>query len=466
MLIPIPRSHPRADDSSAPQYSSGRIAHTNQICVERRLEQLKRAALCCARPIVLTIGALAFRWANFMPIHPHMLALAMTLGFLGLALGCASHHAGWPTLTLDSMAIFLLLFGTGGADSPLLGLTLLPMLIGGLLGNGNGILAGTSVGVTIFLLLGLTRRSSLSAIVLDLVLLQVFCGLVISWLWQAADRLIATFRDDIGAQTEPTAGAHTLQLPTRMRDVDQLLAECTTLDQLVRLTIDRATTIAGVSAHVDLGGKHATQQSGDELPSLLRVAVPSEDISGTITLHAAPGDLSLAQCEALEHLARMVGQRAALLRHAEWQQRHQAAVAALWEISGLLRIASTGEECARHGLARLAEALDLGWLALLAPNQFNALAPFLIARGRGRSAAPTLSAPQLRVAAEALRGERPLIRAEGAHMLICLPICLTGHAPLVVAAYDTADDASTQALLMLFGNLIVDRLAAGIGDRG
>jgi hypothetical protein len=97
---------------------------------------------------------------------------------------------------------------------------------------------------------------------------------------------------------------------------------------------------------------------------------------------------------------------------------------------------------------------------LLAPNQLGALAPFVIARGHSRGSMPTISGAQLRVAAEALRGERPLIRREGAHMLLCLPICLAGHAPMVVAAYDTNDDASTQALLMLFGNLLAERLAA------
>ena len=45
-------------------------------------------------------------------------------------------------------------------------------------------------------------------------------------------------------------------------------------------------------------------------------------------------------------------------------------------------------------------------------------------------------------------------------MLACLPICLAGHSPLVLVARGNAADAATQALLMLFGNLLAERLEA------
>ena len=463
MLIPLHQSRRKGAEKRAPQPANERIARSNLIRVEQRLVKLKRIAVSCTRLIVIMFGVLAFRWTILMPIHPRALALAITLGCLGLALGYTQHYAGWPMLALDSVAILLLLFGTGGAGSPLLALTLVPMLLGGLLGNSNGVLAGTCTGVTIFLIVNLTQRTAPRAIVFDLVLLQVCCGLTVSWLWRGFDGLLATLLDDLCVPHEATHAPESPRSPIRTVELDRQIAECLTLDQLARLTIDRAVAIAGVAAQADLTGRPAADESEGADPGRLRVVVRSEDISGTITIHSAPCELSLAQRDAIEHLACLVGQRAAVLRQAASQQRQRAAIAALWEISGLLRIASTGEECARHGLMRLAEALDLGWLALLAPNQFNALAPFLIARGRGRAGVPTISGPQLRVAAEALRGERPLIRMEGAHALICLPICLAGHAPMVVAAYDTIDDASTQALLMLFGNLIVDRLARGYG---
>ena len=199
-----------------------------------------------------------------------------------------------------------------------------------------------------------------------------------------------------------------------------------------------------------------------EIRAQLCVVIPSEEITGTITIHLGPGELSLTQRDAIDHLAYIVGMRAAVLRRTAWQQRQQSAVTALWEISGLLRIARTGEQCVHDGLTRLADALDLDWLALLAPNQFSTLAPFMIARGRAGRGVPTISGAQLRVAAEALRSERPLIRMEGTRSLACLPIGLTGQAPIVLSAYGLTDDASTQALLMLFGNLITERLAADI----
>jgi hypothetical protein len=456
----MPQPHCGGAENSAAQIASERIARTTLIRIEQRLARLKRVAVGCTRLSVIVLGVLAFHWSTFVPIDAAPLALAITLGCLGLALGYSSQYAGWPTLALDSLAIFCLLYGTGRADSPLLALTLAPILIGGLLGNSNGVLAGTATGVSIFLVVSLTHQAPLNALTFDLVLLQISCGLAVSWLWRGASRLLATVREDLCVPHEATHHVQVQRSTDRIADLNYQIAECTTLEQLARLAADRAAAISGVPAQVDLTGRLATSGSESVDRGLIQIIIPSEDIRGTITLHSAPCALSLAQRDAIEHLACVAGQRAAVLRHVAWQRRQRAAVAALWEISGLLRIASTGQECARHGLMRLAEALELGWLALLSPNQLGALAPFVIARGHSCGVVPTISGAQLRVAAEALRGERPLIRREGAQMLLCLPICLAGHAPIVVVAYDTNDDASTQALLMLFGNLIADRLAA------
>ena len=155
-----------------------------------------------------------------------------------------------------------------------------------------------------------------------------------------------------------------------------------------------------------------------------------------------------------------MAQRSDALRNAAWQKRQEAALAALWEISGLLRITHTRYENMRDGLCQLAAALDLHWLALLVPNELQTLAPIMIVRGRATAIAPLISGAHLRVATEALRGERPLVRAEGDDVLACLPICLAGHAPLVLVARGNAADAATQALLMLFGNLLAERLAS------
>jgi len=460
MFIPMRQPHPSGSESGSPRISSEQRTITNLNQIEQRFAQLKRLAVGCARLIAVLFGVLAFRWRIFMPIHAPTLALAIALGCLALILGYIHQYAGWPTLALDSLTIFLLLYGTGGASSPLLGLTLLPMLIGGLLGNSNGVLAGTGTGVSIFMLVNLIHRHPLNALVLDLVLLQLACGLAISWLWRRVDALLARLRLEFNAQRQTKYSSEPRRAPICLIELDHQIDECSTIDQLVHLAIDRAAAITGASVQVELANGRQADRSENGDPRATCVAIPSEEITGTITIHMGPGELSSTQREAIDHLAYIVGLRAAVLRRTAWQQRQQSAVTALWEISGLLHIASTGEQCVRDGLTRLADALDLDWLALLAPNQFSTLAPFMIARGRAGRGVPTISGAQLRVAAEALRGERPLIRTEGARSLACLPIGLTGQAPIVLSAYGHADDASTQALLMLFGNLITERLAA------
>ncbi len=462
MLIPMRQPHPSGSESGSPLLSSERRTIPSLIRIEQRFDRLKHVAVSCTRLIAILIGVLAFRWSIFMPVHAPTLALAITLGCVALTLGYAFQYAGWPTLALDSLTIFLLLYGTGGSSSPLLGLTLLPMLIGGLLGNSNGVLAGTGTGITIFLIVNLTQRHPLNALAFDLVLLQVACGLAISWLWRGADALLTTLRDDLHTQPETKYDSERRRPPIRLIELDHQIDQCSTLDQLIHQAINRAAAISGASVQVELtNGRHADRSgNGNGNPRALCVVIPSEEMTGMITIHVGPGDLSLAQRDAIDHLAHMVGLRAAVLRRTTWQQRQQAAVTALWEISGLLRITNTGEECVRDGLMRLADALDLDWLALLAPNEYSALAPFMIARGRAGRGVPTISGPQLRVAAEALRGERPLIRMEGPRSLACLPIDMPGQAPIIMSAYGHIDDASTQALLMLFGNLIAERLAA------
>ena len=190
------------------------------------------------------------------------------------------------------------------------------------------------------------------------------------------------------------------------------------------------------------------------------IPITADDTRGHITVGVPANELSCVQREALEHLASLVALRSDALRNAAWQKRQEAALAALWEISGLLRITHTRYENVRDGLGRLASALDLHWLALLVPNELQTLAPIMVVRGRATPIAPLISGAHLRVATELLRGERPLVRAEGNDVLACLPICLTGHAPLVLVARGNAADAATQALLMLFGNLLAERLAS------
>jgi len=245
MFIPMRQPHPSGSESGSPRISSEQRTITNLNQIEQRFAQLKRLAVGCARLIAVLFGVLAFRWRIFMPIHAPTLALAIALGCLGLILGYIHQYAGWPTLALDSLTIFLLLYGTGGASSPLLGLTLLPMLIGGLLGNSNGVLAGTGTGVSIFMLVNLTYRHPLNALVLDLVLLQLACGLAISWLWRRVDALLARLRLEFNAQRQTKYSSEPRRPPICLIELVHQIDECSTIDQLVHLAIDRAAAITG-----------------------------------------------------------------------------------------------------------------------------------------------------------------------------------------------------------------------------
>jgi hypothetical protein len=342
----------------------------------------------------------------------------------------------------------------------LLALTLLPILLGGLSGNSNGALAGGGAGVAILLIVNLARRHPMNAIVAELALLHVAYGITVSRLWRRADALPGALRDDLRSEPDARRELEGMRQSIRWPQLSRQIAQCTALEQLARLVASHATAIANAIAYADLSDTRRTGDGGTGDGHVTRIPIPSEELTGAITIHTAPGGLSMAQRDALEQLASISGLRADALRRAAWQERQQAALAALWEISGLLRIATSGHDHVRDGLSRLASALDLSWLALLAPNECQALAPIMLVRGRVACGAASISGAQLRVAAEALRGERPLVRAEGADSLACLPICLAGHAPLVLAAHGNAADAATQALLMLFGSLVAERLAS------
>jgi hypothetical protein len=460
MFIPIRHPHVGEPHAMRHRHPSQPARPPNLVRIEQRLARLKYVAAGCARLLVLILGLLTFHWRVLMPVSAPVVALSIALGCLALALGYSRRVTGWPALSLDSITIALLIYGTGGANSPLLPLTLLPILLGGLIGNSNGALAGCGAGVATLLIINLPRPHPMNAIVAELALLHVVFGLAVSYLWRRADELMASLRDDLHVMPEANTDLESVPPAIRWQQLNRQLAECVTLEQLIHLTISYAATIAEAAARVELASLARANGSEIEGPRTTQIAIPSEDLNGRIIIDIPRSELSLAQRDELDHLASLVGLRCAALRRAAWQERQQAALAALWEISGLLRVATTRQDHVRDGLTRLAIALDLTWLALLGSNEYHTLAPMMIVRGRTGRGTPTISGAQLRVATEALRGERPLVRAEGADALACQPICLAGHAPLVLVAYGNAGDAATQALLMLFGNLVVERLAS------
>lgn len=427
---------------------------------KQRLLQLKRTAANSTRAMFILVGLFALRWHMLATVSMPIIVLGMTLGCVTLALVYTQRLSGWPALLFDSVTLVLLIKGTGGVGSPLLALTLLLMLQGGLLGGSNGALAGSAAGIAILLMLNLMLRHPINAIVVDLTFLYVVCGFGSSWLVQRASTLLSNSFDDLDQPKQDLPEAESARSSNRWPRLYAQIAACTTLEKLERLTISLATTIVPRDVTVELPSSSRSDKPIVRDGAVTCIPITADDACGLITVGVPVNQLSFVQREALEQLASLVALRWDALCNAAWQKRQEAALAALWEISGLLRITHIRYENVRDGLSRLASALELHWLALLVPNELQTLAPIMIVRGRATSIDPLISGAHLRVAAEALRGERPLVRAEGNDVLACLPICLTGHTPLVLVARGNAADAATQALLMLFGNLLAERLAS------
>ncbi|MEO7908715.1 MAG: hypothetical protein ABIV47_03590 [Roseiflexaceae bacterium] len=438
------------------------------IGVARRKQQLlqfSRTAASCTRGMFILVGLLTLRWHMLASISMPIVVVGVMLGCLTLTLGYTQRLSGWPILLADSITIALLLKGTGGPGSPLLALTFLLILQGALLGGSNGALAGSGACITILLMLNIVMRHPSNAIVVDLTFLYLACGFGSSWLWQRGSVLLSVSFAELDKQKHALPEPESARPSGLWQGLNLHIAACTTLEQLARFTTSHAATIVQRYVTVELPSSMRPDQLVARDAAVTCIPIIADDVCGVITIDIPAGELTAAQREALEQLAALVAQRSAALHSSAWQKRQEAALAALWEISGLLRLTHTRYENVRDGLSRLAAALDLHWLALLVPNELQTLAPIMIVRGRATSIAPLISGAHLRIAAEALRSERPLIRSEGNDVLACLPICLTGYAPLVLVARGNAADAASQALLMLFGNLVAERLASDCADR-
>jgi hypothetical protein len=241
------------------------------------------------------------------------------------------------------------------------------------------------------------------------------------------------------------------------------VGECKTIAALERLATERAAAIAGTAALVQFSSPLAhTPMTSDNQAFCLSLSGDQ----GTITIFRAQDELSQAQYNELEYLAVLVGAQAARLRGAVRLARQQAALLALWQVAGVLRSALAPQEALDEVCSRMTAALDLNWLSLLAPDERQSVSILLISRGDRGKPAPRLTGAQLRVAAEALRTESTLIRSEGQQALTCLPIRLLGGTPVILAVHGEKLDAAAQALLMLFGEMIVERLARSSCDEG
>ena len=421
---------------------------------QRRLARLSTAASFAVRGCLLLLALIALGWNVPPATWPAALYLAAALSALALGAGLAWRLPLALALLSDGLAAGLLILGSGGAGSPLLGLPLLLVVQGALLGSARDALVGSGVGALV-LLSGCAVSRPAPGLLAAMLAVQLIGGATV---YRIREQVRLALRA-LYAGTIARAHDHGREAAGRV-DWRRLAAQvnaCATIDALVRLAREQAGAIGGALAVVELADAGAgSLPEHDGCAGTARIPISCGAVLGRIELPA--GDLPPARRSGLEQLAALVGLRALALRHDAQLRRQQAALTALWETAGLLRIAPDPREACQEACRRLAGVLDLDWLALLAPDELHALAPFVFARGRPGATPPHLSGAQLRVAAEALRGDRPLVRAEGRASLVCLPVGAGADMPVVLAALGRPADIATQTLLMLLGGLIADRL--------
>ncbi|HET9224227.1 MAG TPA: hypothetical protein VFO07_17065 [Roseiflexaceae bacterium] len=311
-------------------------------------------------------------------------------------------------------------------------------------------------GVILLLVSELFTRHFAGIVVAGLIMISLLWSKLTMRRWGLACERRAVRQEQASWERECQGRAATLQ------QLNLRLADCSTIAALERQATECVAAIAHTAALVQLSGVavHKPAVAGERA-----FQIPISGEEGQLIVFCARNELDLAQQNALEQLGILIGVQAARLRGAARLGRQQKAMMALWEITGILRSTLETREALSEACRRMATALDLNWLALLAHDERQLLAPLLLARGPGKPV-PHLTGAQIRVAAEALRTERALIRSENQQAFSCLPIRLLGDTPVILAAHGEALDAATQALLMLMGETIVERLARpSVGDQ-
>lgn len=426
--------------------------------IEQRLSHITTIAVAVVRVCIVLLAGMSLVWHIAPATRVGILLLALVLALITFSLGYTRQPPFWLALIGDGITLTLLLYATGGAQSPLLGLTLVLIVQGALLGDGRDALAGGGIGIAILLLLNLLESAGTGAMLIPLLAIHLIGGVGGAWLCEQA-RLIVDDLLDRAARLDRQQHDGVCAKRTIEWYKDNLqINDCDTIEALVRLAATRAAVIAGGGATIELAG--AAWAAGLSPVSGRILQLPIAGVKGQLTIYRNPGELDQGQHDAIESLAAMVGLRAAQMRDATRMQRQQASLQALWEVAGMVRALPDIQRALAEACQRLASALDLDWLALFTFDDRQALAPVQIARGRSTGGAPRLSPAQVRVAAEAMRAERPLVRSEDGAVLACLPVRLDGYTPMVLAAHGDAADAASQTLLMILADLIADRVRA------
>jgi hypothetical protein len=454
MLIPMRRLRVDAAGAVSPDADS---APADIGALVRRFEWLGRCAAAGLRGLVSLFAALLLVRDNAGADGLILLTAGMVAAGV-LVAGWMRALPQWAALIGDGAAIGMLLYVTGGAASPLLALALLLVFLGGLTGGARDALAGAGIGVVLLLLLALAGGADDTSLIM-MVIAEIIVGGAAAWAWSQGSALHAALREHLRRADAAAADRNdTRRAIEWQRATPALLQQADSLADLAQRAAQRAAQIAGAPATVAMPG-----DATPDMPPLrrtLRLAIDTTFGAGSLIVECAAADLTAGQTLALEHLADLTGRHASALRSDNLLQRQQEALTTLWQVAGVVRRAPDGAAAARDVCTRMAGALKLDWLALLTPDACNALAPILLVRGKAGAGAPRLQGAQLRVAAEALRAGRPLVRSEGDAVVFCLPLQTCADTPLLLVARGDAGEAGIQALLMIFGGMLAERLTA------
>lgn len=446
MIIPL--HHPRVEAGR-----SRRAVRRAITPLRSQFAQAARVATVATRLFLLVLGAVAWGWAQ--PGMHGLLGLGMVLAAGSALFGAFRPFSFWVALSADTAVVALLLHATGGLASPLLLVTLVLILQGALLGDWRDTLAATGTSVIVLMSLALAQ-TTVAGNAGVLALAQIGFGSLVAWGTRRGHTTLELLIERVEAQERPDQAFGAGQLLEWQRRA-LALAACDSAESLRDEALACAAAIGGVNGELVLPGELLQHHLNDTTMS--RFVIPGEPVNGALLVPLAPHRLDAVRQAALEYLALQIGLRAAAFQRNVHVERHHNAVMSIWEAAAVLRAAPGTLEPLRDACGRVAVALDLGWLALIAPDARRALAPLVMSPGRREAEAPRLHGAQLRMAAETLRSGRPLVRQEQAcGTLVCLPVRIQGETVLVLAAQGETQDAGTQALLLLFADMIADRL--------
>lgn len=250
-----------------------------------------------------------------------------------------------------------------------------------------------------------------------------------------------------------TTGALRAQTPLTLPDTERPIVEQQLMSELQELRRAQrwqraAVLLAGCDSPQELQ-RCATAQAAT-IWGAMRWGDPAQpDVQESRCSTPSP-----AQEAGLALLDTIVTLRTELLSSQREQQQQQQALMALWQIVGLAQLpAPPGVDLLRAPCAQVASALRLDWIAIMAPDAARPVTPVLIASGSATSEL-ALHPAYLRVAAEALRSERTLVRNEEQRVVTCMPIMRRDRAPLVIVARGAQIDDLRQTTLLLLGDLL------------